>query len=86
MNTPQYMYVISIISQNKLCVLQRIAGVFSRYRINIEHLNVSRHSENLSYWNVVIYSNDTRVELLINQLQKVIDLVSIKVIDKVDAL
>ena len=66
--------------------MQRIAGVFSRYRINIEHLNVSRHSENLSYWNVVIYSNDTRVELLINQLQKVIDLVSIKVIDKVDAL
>lgn len=82
----EYMYVISIVSQNQLCVLQRIAGIFSRYRINIEHLNISRHSENLSYWNVVINSNDLKVDRLLNQLQKVIDVVNIKIIDKVDSL
>jgi acetolactate synthase-1/3 small subunit len=82
----EYMYVISIVSQNQLCVLQRIAGIFSRYRINIEHLNISRHSENLSYWNVVINSDDIKVNRLLNQLQKVIDVVNIKIIDKVDSL
>lgn len=82
----EYMYVISIVSQNQLCVLQRIAGIFSRYRINIEHLNISRHTENLSYWNVVINSSDIKVDRLLNQLQKVIDVVNIKIIDKVDSL
>lgn len=76
------MYVISIITQNTLCVLQRVAGMFSRYRINIENINISRHSEALSYWNVVIYSNDEKVDLLLKQLTKVIELVDIKIIDK----
>lgn len=76
------MYVISIITQNTLCVLQRVAGMFSRYRINIENINISRHSEALSYWNVVIYSTDQKVDLLIKQLTKVIELVDIKIIDK----
>lgn len=76
------MYVMSLITQNTLCVLQRVAGMFSRYRINIEHINISRHSEALSYWNVVIYSTDEKVELLTKQLDKVIELVSIKIIDK----
>lgn len=77
------MYVISIITQNTLCVLQRVAGLFSRYRINIEHINISRHTEELSYWNVVIYSEEERVSLLIKQLSKIIELVDIKIIDKI---
>ena len=56
--------------------------MFSRYRINIENINISRHSEALSYWNVVIYSTDQKVDLLIKQLTKVIELVDIKIIDK----
>jgi acetolactate synthase small subunit len=75
--------VISIITQNTLNVLQRVAGMFSRYRINIEHINISRHTEELSYWNVVIYSEDDRIELLTKQLNKIIELVDIKIIDKV---
>lgn len=77
------MYVISIITQNTLCVLQRVAGMFSRYRINIEHINISRHTETLSYWNVVIYSEEERIDLLIKQLAKMIELVDVKIIDKV---
>ena len=77
------MYVFSIMTQNSLCVLQRIAGMFSRYRINIEHINISRHSHTLSYWTVVIYSHDEKVELLTKQLQKVIEVIDVKVIDKV---
>jgi acetolactate synthase-1/3 small subunit len=77
------MYVLSIITQNTLCVLQRVAGMFSRYRINIEHINISRHTEELSYWNVVIYSEDERIELLTRQLTKIIELVEVKIIDKV---
>ena len=75
------MYVISIITQNTLCVLQRVAGMFSRYRINIEHINISRHSEALSYWNVVIYTEEEKIEILTKQLQKIIELVSVKIID-----
>jgi acetolactate synthase-1/3 small subunit len=77
------MYVLSIITQNTLCVLQRVAGMFSRYRINIEHINISRHTEELSYWNVVIYSEDERIELLTRQLTKIIELVEVKIIDRV---
>lgn len=75
------MYVMSIITQNTLCVLQRVAGMFSRYRINIEHINISRHSEALSYWNVVIYTEEVKVELLTKQLKKIIELVDVKIID-----
>ncbi len=77
------MYVMSIITQNTLCVLQRVAGMFSRYRINIEHINISRHSEALSYWNVVIYTEEVKVELLTKQLKKIIELVDVKIIDTV---
>lgn len=77
------MYVISVITQNTLCVLQRVAGMFSRYRINIEHINISRHSETLSYWNVVIYGEEERIDLIIKQLKKMIELVDVKIIDKV---
>lgn len=77
------MYVISIITQNTLSVLQRVAGMFSRYRINIEHINISRHTDKLSYWNVVIYSEEDRLELLTKQLSKIIEVVQIKIIDKV---
>ena len=76
------MYVLSIITQNTLFVLQRVAGMFSRLRLNIEHINASRHSDPLTYWNVVIYSTDDRVNLLIKQLSKIIELVDIKIIDK----
>jgi acetolactate synthase small subunit len=63
-------------------MLQKVAGVYSRYRINIEHLNASRHSESLSYWNVVVNTSDEKMELLINQLKKIVGLVEVKVIDK----
>ncbi len=75
------MYVLSIITQNTLCVLQRVAGMFARYKINIEHINASRHSEELTYWNVVIHSTDKKVDLLIKQLSKIIELVDVKIID-----
>lgn len=77
------MYVVSIITENTLSVLQKVAGMFSRYRINIEHINISRHTDELSYWNVVIYSQDDRVDLLIKQLAKIVELLDIKIIDKV---
>ncbi len=77
------MYVISLITQNTLCVLQRVAGMFSRYRVNIEHINISKHTDKISYWNIVIHSEDEKVELLQKQLSKIIELVDIKIIDKV---
>lgn len=79
-----HMYVFSIITQNTLCVLQRVAGMFSRYRINIEHINISKHTNTLSYWTVVIYSHDEKVDLLTKQLSKVIEVVEIKIIDRVE--
>ncbi len=77
------MYVISMITQNKLCVLQRVAGMFSRYRINIEHINISRHTEELSYWNVVIYTEENKIKLLLKQLRKIIEMIDVKIIDTV---
>lgn len=81
--TTTSMYVMSLITQNRLCVLQRVAGMFSRYRINIENLNISRHTDELSYWNVVIYTEEDKIKLLLKQLRKVIEMVDVKIIDTV---
>lgn len=72
-------YVISIVSHNTLSVLQRVAGTFSRYRVNIEHINAYRCNNNLSHWQINIHSEKKTIQMVINQLEKIVELVEVKI-------
>ena len=67
-------------ADNTLRVLQRVASVFSRNRINIEQLNVfATNVKGISHLNIAVYSEEHLVEKISKQLGKVIELHEIHV-------
>ncbi len=77
-------YVISIFTENTMRVLQRIAGIFARHRLNIEELNVvETKNKGVSHFNIVIHSDEKTVHRLMGQLERIIELLEIKISDRV---
>ncbi len=73
-----YMYTITATTENTLRVLQRLASIFSRLRVNVEQLNVYETSvKGTSRFNIVIRSEPRIVEKLLKQLNKVIELINV---------
>ncbi len=80
----QYIYAISIITENALRVLQRMAGIFARHRVNIEQMHVFETSnKGISYFNVVIHSDDKTTTRVIMQLQRIFEFVEVKINSKI---
>jgi acetolactate synthase I/III small subunit len=80
----QYIYAISIVTENALRVLQRLAGIFARQRVNIEQMHVFETcNKGISYFNVVIHSDEKTTQRVIMQLQRIIELVEIKINSKI---
>lgn len=76
----QYIYAISLLTENTLRVLQRLSSIFSRYRVNIEQMNVfETANKGFSYVNIIFYSNEKTTDIVIKQLQKIVELVEVKV-------
>ena len=76
----QKIYFISMTTENALCVLQRIASIFSRHRINIEQMNVfETANKGVSHFNLVLHSNDEKINKVIRQLAKVIEVIDIQI-------
>jgi acetolactate synthase I/III small subunit len=73
-------HIISVIVENKPGVLARVSGLFSRRGFNIDSLAVGV-SENPRYsrMTIVVHGNDTILEQITKQLNKLIDVY--KVID-----
>lgn len=68
------LYFISMTTDNTLRVLQRVASVFSRNRVNIEQLNIFETKEdNISHFNLAIYTESALVEKLLKQLEKIVE-------------
>lgn len=80
----QYIYIISVITENTLRVLQRMAGIFARHRLNIEQMNVfeSGH-DGTSFFNIVIHSDEKTKERVIQQLQRIVELIEVKVTNQI---
>lgn len=73
-------YMISAVTENTLRVLQRMAGVFARYRLNVDQLNVFETGQgNTSYFNVVIQSDEKTIHRVIHQLKKIVELIEVKI-------
>jgi acetolactate synthase I/III small subunit len=69
------LYFISMTTDSTLRVLQRMASVFSRSRVNFEQLNIFEgKSVHLSQINVAIYTKVELIENLIKQLGKIVEL------------
>lgn len=76
----QSIYVISALTENTLRVLQRVAGIFARYRLNIEQLNVfETNNKGTSYFNIIVHSDAKTMERVIKQLEKIIELFEVKI-------
>jgi acetolactate synthase I/III small subunit len=73
-----HMYTVTARTENALRVLQRIASIFSRLRINVEQLNVYETSvKGTSRFNIVIQSEPHTVDKLLKQLGKIVELIDV---------
>jgi acetolactate synthase small subunit len=80
MDKTQDMHIISIVTRNSLRVLQRISGLFSRYSVNIDQMSIFSGKDGLSYFSVIVYSDDHAVQKLTNQLHKIIEVCDVRVL------
>jgi acetolactate synthase I/III small subunit len=73
-------YVISVITENTLEIFQRLAVVFSRNRLLINEMNFeSFNKEGNSSFNIEIYTDEKKLDRIVKQLQKIIDLIDVQV-------
>ena len=83
----KYIYAISVVTENTLRVLQRIAGIFARQRVNIEQMNVFETSnKGTSYFNIVFHSDPKTTDRVVKQLQKIFELKDLKINSKIPLL
>jgi acetolactate synthase-1/3 small subunit len=76
----KYIYALSAVTENTSRVLQRIGGIFARNRLNIEQLTVfETENKGTSLFNIVIHSDSKTIERVIKQLQKIVELMEIKI-------
>ncbi len=71
-------HTISILVENKFGVLTRISGMFSGRGFNIDTLNVGpTHDPKTSRMTVVVQGDDTVLEQVTKQLEKLVDVIEI---------
>ena len=72
-------HIISLLVENEFGSLSRIAGLFSARGYNIDCLNVApTNDESISRMTLVTLCNDQKINKLMKQLDKLVDVVSVK--------
>lgn len=70
--------LITINKKNTLSVLQRIASLLSRNRINIEQLTVFKTANvGISNFDIVIHCTQNKFEKIVKKIANVIDVIDI---------
>ena len=78
MTTPARHHILSVLVENKFGVLSRIAGLFSRRGFNIVSLAVSpTEDERFSRMTIVVDAEETPLEQVTKQLNKLIPVIKI---------
>lgn len=76
-------HTLSVLVQNKPGVLARTAGLFSRRGYNIESLTVGvTENENISRMTIMVAGDDTVVEQVTKQLNKLIEVIKVSDLTK----
>src|SRR5687768_1241550 len=72
-------HIIAILLQNEAGALSRVAGLFSTRGYNIESLSVAPTEESsVSRITLVTQGSDSAIQQIINQLNKLVDVVSVE--------
>lgn len=80
-------HIISILVENHAGVLSRVAGLFSRRGFNIDSLAVGvTENPDVSRITIIVNGDEYVVEQVGKQLNKLIDVIKIKQLDKNDSL
>ena len=80
-------HILSVLVENHPGVLSRVSGLFSRRGFNIDSLAVGiTEDDNVSRMTIVVDGDDYVVEQVSKQLNKLIDVIKIKQLDKGDSV
>jgi len=80
-------HTLSVLVENRAGVLSRVAGLFSRRGFNIESLAVGvTENKDVSRITIIVEGDDYTVEQVTKQLNKLIDVIKIKQLEKSDSL
>lgn len=80
-------HTLSVLVENHPGVLSRVAGLFSRRGFNIDSLAVGvTENPDVSRITIVVEGDDYIVEQVSKQLNKLIDVIKIKQLDKADSV
>ncbi len=80
-------HTLSVLVENHAGVLSRVAGLFSRRGFNIDSLAVGvTENPDISRMTIVVDGDDYTVEQVSKQLNKLIDVIKIKQLDKQDSV
>lgn len=71
-------HILSVLVNNQMGVLSRVAGLFSRRGYNIESLSVGvTEDKNVSRMTLVVDCEDSTITQIINQVDKLVDVIRI---------
>jgi acetolactate synthase I/III small subunit len=80
-------HLLSVLVENHAGVLSRVAGLFSRRGFNIESLAVGTTDEpGISRMTIIVEGDDKTVEQVSKQLNKLIDVIKLKILSKESAV
>ncbi|MFM7222849.1 MAG: acetolactate synthase small subunit [Bacteroidota bacterium] len=71
-------YTLTVYAENQVGLLNRIAIIFSRRKINIESLNTSPSEvEGIHRFNIVIHETEVMVRKVVRQIEKQVDVLKV---------
>lgn len=80
-------HILSVLVENHAGVLSRVAGLFSRRGFNIDTLAVgTTEDDKMSRMTIVVNGDEYVVEQVTKQLNKLIDIIKIKQLDREDSV
>lgn len=80
-------HILSVLVENHAGVLSRVAGLFSRRGFNIDSLAVGvTENPDISRMTIIVDGDDYVVEQVSKQLNKLIDVIKIRQLDKSDSV
>ena len=83
----EHLYVLNATTENSMRVLQRMTSIFSRHRLNIEKLNVNEIGQTgVSHFTIMIHSTEEKVQRVLNQLNRIVELLEVSVTNKLPTL
>jgi len=83
----EHLYVLNATTENSMRVLQRMTSIFSRHRLNIEKLNVNEIGQTgVSHFTIMIHSTEDKVQRVLNQLNRIVELLEVSVTNKLPTL